>query len=72
MNKGRGISLEINLLDIDGARVRGWDSSKDVPTLHEMCNALGKDGWEMVSHVVIQDNMANGTTFHFYNFKRPL
>ena len=53
-------------------RVRGWDSSKDVPTLPEMCNALGKDGWEMVSHVVNQDNVANGTTFHYYNFKRPL
>ena len=47
-------------------------SDNDVPTLPEMFEALGKDGWEMVSHVVNQDNQTNGVTFHYYNFKRPL
>ena len=69
--KGRGITQEINLLDIDGVRVRGWGSSKEVPTLPEMVQALGADGWELVSHVVNQDNQTNGVTFHYYTFKRP-
>ena len=70
--KGRGITQEINLLDIDGERIRGWGSSNEVPTLPEMFEALGKDGWEMVTHVVNQDLQTNGTTFHYYNFKRPI
>ena len=52
--------------------MRGWGSGKEVPTLPEMFEALGKDGWELVTHMVNQDNTANGTTFHYYNFKRPL
>ena len=71
--KGRGITQEINLLDIDGERVRGWSdnfSSKEVPTLPEILNKLGSDGWEMISHVVNQDLAQNGTTMHYYNFKR--
>ena len=70
--KGRGITQEINLLDIDGERIRGWGSSNEVPTLPEMFQALGKDGWEMVSHAVNQDMQTNGTTFHYYIFKRAL
>ena len=70
--KGRGITQEINLLDIDGERIRGWGSGKEVPTLPEMFEALGKDGWELVTHAVNQDGAGNGTTFHYYNFKRPL
>ena len=71
--KGRGITQEINLLDIDGERVRGWSdnfSSKEVPSLPEILNKLGDDGWEMISHVVNQDIAQNGTTMHYYNFKR--
>tara|TARA_A100001388_G_C28675171_1_gene453589 strand:- start:188 stop:784 length:597 start_codon:yes stop_codon:yes gene_type:complete len=71
--KGRGITQEINLLDIDGERVRGWSdnfSSKEVPSLPEILKKLGDDGWEMISHVVNQDLAANGTTMHYYNFKR--
>ena len=71
--KGRGITPEINLLDIDGERVRGWSdnfSSKEVHTLPEIFNKLGDDGWEMISHVVNQDLAQNGTTMHYYNFKR--
>ncbi len=71
--KGRGITQEINLLDIDGERVRGWSdnfSSKEVPTLPEILNKLGSDGWEMISHVVNQDLAQNGTTMDYYNFKR--
>jgi hypothetical protein len=70
--KGRGITQEINILDIDGQRIRGWGAaSTEVPTLPEMISNLGDDGWEMISHVVNQDNSANGVTFHYYNFKRP-
>jgi len=71
--KGRGITQEINLLDIDGERVRGWSdnfSNKEVPSLPEILNKLGDDGWEMISHVVNQDLAQNGTTMHYYNFKR--
>ena len=71
--KGRGITQEINLLDIDGERVRGWTdnfSSKEVPSLPEILTKLGDDGWEMISHVVNQDLAQNGTTMHYYNFKR--
>ena len=43
--KGRGITQEINLLDIDGERIRSWRNNFDddviVPTLHEMLNQLG-------------------------------
>ena len=70
--KGRGITQEINILDIDGERIRSWGSGTEVPTLPEMFEALGKDGWEMVSHVVNQDVSNNGVTFHYYNFKRPV
>ena len=69
--KGRGITQEINLLDIDGERIRGWQG-KEVPSLPEMLAALGEDGWEMVSHMVNQDNTANGVTWHYYNFKREI
>ena len=68
--KGRGITMDINLLDIYGERIRGWGGGNEVPTLHEMLQALGADGREMVTHVVNQDNTANGTTFHYYKFKR--
>jgi hypothetical protein len=37
-----------------------------------MFAALGQDGWELVTHVVNQDNAANGVTFHYYNFKREI
>ena len=71
--KGRGISQEINLLDIDGERMKGWfTNSGEVPTLPELFAKLGRDGWEMVNHVVNQDNVANGVTWHYYNFKREL
>ena len=70
--KGRGITQELNILDIDGERTRGWGENKEVPTLPEMLTALGQDGWEMVSHMVNQDNSANGVTFHYLYFKRPV
>ena len=73
--KGRGITQEINILDIDGERLRGWSdnfSSKEneVPTLPELLERLGNQGWEMISHVVNQDLAQNGVTMHYYNFKR--
>ena len=73
--KGRGITQEINILDIDGERLRGWtdnfsEKENEVPTLPELFERLGNDGWEMISHVVNQDLAQNGTTMHYYNFKR--
>ena len=71
--KGRGITQEINILDIDGERIRGWTdnfSQKEVPSLPEIFEKLGNEGWEMVSHVVNQDLTQNGVTLHYYNFKR--
>ena len=38
---------------------------QEVPTLPEMFEALGKDGWELITHVVNQDNVANGTTLYW-------
>ena len=70
--KGRGITQEINILDIDGERIRGWGDSSEVPTLPEMFSKLGSEGWEMISHVVNQDVQQNGVTFHYYNFKREI
>ena len=70
--KGRGITQELNILDIDGERTRGWGDNKEVPTLPEMLTALGQDGWEMVSHMVNQDNNSNGVTFPYLYFKRPV
>ena len=57
--KGRGITQEINILDIDGERIRAWGDTTEVPTLPEMFSKLGADGWEMVSHVVNQDVQQN-------------
>ena len=71
--KGRGITQEINLLDIDGERIKGWfNKTNYVPTLPEMFKSLGQDGWELISHVVNQDIKNNGVTLHYYNFKREL
>ena len=74
--KGRGITQEINTLDVNGRRYRGhmdnFSNSNEQPTLPEMFKELGEQGWEMVSHVVNQDNQTNGVTFHYYNFKRLL
>ena len=73
--KGRGITQEINILDIDGERLRGWSDNfsgkeNEVPTLPELLERLGNQGWEMISHVVNQDLAQNGVTMHYYNFKR--
>ncbi|MFE1744090.1 hypothetical protein [Coleofasciculus sp. H7-2] len=71
--KGRGITQEINLLDIDGKRVKGWlANTEEVPTLPNLLNAAGVDGWELVSHSVNQDNQANAVTFHYLYFKREV
>ena len=68
---GRGISQEFNILDVDGQRKKGWFvGGLQVTTLPEMMNALGCEGWELVSHVVNQDNQANNVTLHYMSFKR--
>lgn len=67
---GRGITQEINLLDIDGVRIKGWGTKNRVPSLPVLLADLGREGWEMVAHVVNQDNKNNGVTFHYMQFKR--
>ncbi|WP_223211233.1 MULTISPECIES: hypothetical protein [unclassified Synechocystis] len=69
---GRGITQEFNLLDVDGTRVKGWSMNNTaIKTLPQMMLALGQEGWELVSHVVNQDNQANNVTLHYMTFKRP-
>ena len=69
---GRGITQEFNILDVDGERKKGWFvGGLNVTTLPEMMNALGGEGWELVSHVVNQDNQTNNVTLHYMSFKRP-
>ena len=68
---GRGITQEFNILDVDGERKKGWiTGGLQVTTLPEMMNALGGQGWELVSHVVNQDNQTNNVTLHYMSFKR--
>ena len=68
--KGRGITQEIHILDVDGVRVTGWFSGGNVPTLPEILQQLGNAGWKMIGHQVNQDLKGNGVTFHYYNFMR--
>ena len=69
---GRGITQEFNILDVDGERKKGWFvGGLQVTTLPEMMNALGAEGWELVSHVVNQDMQHNNVTLHYMSFKRP-
>lgn len=71
--KGRGITLEINLLDIDGVRVSGWGDDKGKGfTLPALLQRLGSQGWEMVNHTVNQDNKSNLVTLHYFSFKREV
>lgn len=68
---GRGITQEFNILDVDGERKKGWFvGGLQVTTLPEMMNALGSEGWELVSHVVNQDLQQNNVTLHYMSFKR--
>lgn len=69
--KGRGITLEINLLDVDGVRVSGWLDEKGF-TLPMLLQKLGRQGWDMVNHAVNQDNKANTVTLHYFTFKREI
>ena len=68
--KGRGITQELSVLDIDGSRVTGWFDGKNVPTLPEIFQTLGNAGWQMIGHQINQDLQQNGLTFHYYNFMR--
>ena len=68
--KGRGITQELHLLDIDGVRVTGWPAGNNVPSLPENFQTLGNTGWQMISHQINQDLQQNGVTFHYYNFMR--
>jgi hypothetical protein len=70
--KGRGITQEINILDIDGVRVKGWQQNAPtvMMTLPVLLNQLGAEGWELVSHTVNQDGQTNLVTFHYLYLKR--
>lgn len=71
--RGRGISQEFRLLDVNGERLTGWlsESNQGADTLPKFLKLTGKDGWEMVSHAVNQDVQANGVTWHYTQFKCP-
>jgi len=71
--RGRGITQEFNLLDVNGQRLMGWtsESGQGAETLPEFLKLAGEDGWEMVSHTINQDMQANGVTWHYMQFKRP-
>jgi len=68
--KGRGITQELHILDVDGVRVTGWFDGNNVPTLPEIFQVLGNAGWQMIGHQINQDLAQNGITFHYYNFMR--
>jgi hypothetical protein len=73
--KGRGITQEFNLLDINGERKVSWNDDKadNIPNnLPQFLNMVGSQGWELVSHVVNQDNRTNGVTLHYMHFKRSI
>lgn len=71
--KGRGITQEFSILDVNGERVKSWAGGGDgaARTLPELLSRSGEIGWELVSHVVNQDNRTNGVTLHYLTFKRP-
>ena len=71
--RGRGITQEFRLLDVNGERLTGWisESRQGAQTLPEFLKLAGEDGWEMVGHTVNQDMQANGVTWHYMQFKRP-
>lgn len=70
--KGRGITQEFNLLDVNGKRMKGWlsEEQKSAATLPEFLRLAGEDGWELVSHALNQDLQANSVTWHYMQFKR--
>mgnify|MGYP001790948429 CR=1 FL=1 len=75
--KGRGITQEFNLLDVNGERKIGWNDDKDkagkLPNnLPDFLAVVGSQGWEMITHVVNQDNKSNGVTLHYMHFKREI
>lgn len=71
--RGRGITQEFNLLDVNGQRLTGWmsENRQAAKTLPEFMKLAGEDGWELVSHTINQDMQANGVTWHYMQFKRP-
>ncbi len=72
--KGRGITQEFNLFDMDGQRLTGWTSEggNTAKTLPQFLALVGEEGWELASHVVNQDMQANSVTWHYMHFKRLL
>ena len=70
--KGRGITQEFQILDVDGERLQtyGKDNPQFVNTLTEFLKAVGEDGWEAVN--LDAANSADGSTKeYFILFKRP-
>jgi hypothetical protein len=70
-DRGRGITQEIDVLDVDGERLTGWGDSKTMPTVPQLFDSLGKDGWELVTHVIHQDG-SGVMVFHYYTLRRSL
>ena len=70
--KGRGITQEFQVLDVDGERLQsyGKDNPRFVNTLPEFLESVGDDGWEFASHTSVYNQSSSGTE-HFMLFKRP-
>ena len=66
--KGRGITKEFALLDVDGERVSGYsEKDEEAPSsLPELLALVGADGWELATHA-----FSETSGMHHMHFKRP-
>lgn len=71
--KGRGITQEFDVLDVDGERLHSW-SSKDrrvAETLNEFLDIVGDDGWDLITHTISEGRTNDKLEWHYMTFKRP-
>ncbi len=66
--KGRGITKEFALLDVDGERVSSYSGKdEEAPaSLPELLALVGADGWELATHA-----FSETSGMHHMHFKRP-
>ena len=65
--KGRGITQEFEFLKVDGEHeddTLDEDDDDVVSSLPELLVVVGEDGWELVTHVILEG-------LHYMHFKRP-
>ena len=74
---GRGRTQEFQTLDVDGAKVMGQITGRNrgMLRLPELMNALGAEGWELLSHTLTNDHhdrhREDKNSLHTMIFKRP-